>query len=127
MLNLSKDGNQEHRDKAEECDQKRRRHYRSVASSMHNLAMTYQDGGDWNEAKDLQEKVVKFFEDVLGADHIDTINSLSSVAAIYRSLGRFPEAAKLQERVVKVTTAKFGKHNYITLISMGNLAITYRR
>ena len=52
--------------------------------SMANLAMTYQNQGQWLAAEQLELQVIEKAKTLLGEDHPDTLWRMANLAAIYR-------------------------------------------
>jgi tetratricopeptide (TPR) repeat protein len=95
-------------------------------SSTTNLASTYRNQGQWEEAAKLDAEVMETCKAKLGADHPDTLRSMANLALTYRNQGRWEEAEKLQVEVLETCKAKLGADHPDTLRSMANLALTYR-
>ena len=94
-------------------------------SSMAMVALGYELQGMWEEAENLQLKVMESLRSKLGADHPHTLTSMGNLASTYRNQGRWEEAEKLEVQVMERSKSKLGADHPSTLISMGNLASTY--
>jgi tetratricopeptide (TPR) repeat protein len=70
-----------------------------------NLASTYRELGQPDEALPLQQRAVEITEAALGSDHPDTAIRLNNLASTYRELGQPDEALPLQQRVAEITEA----------------------
>ena len=77
--------------------------------STRSLAITYSSLGRFEEAKQLQEKVVEVRARTLGEDHPDTLKSMYNLGITYRSLDRLEEAKQLGEKVVEARARTLGK------------------
>lgn len=64
-------------------------------SSMANLASTYRNQGWWDEAEELEVKVMEMRKAVLGEAYLDTLSSMDNLAATYRSQRRANEADRI--------------------------------
>jgi len=93
--------------------------------SMHNLAITYRDLGQYDQALALQEPTLQLRRANLGEDHPATLDSMNELAITYGALGQYNKALALKERILKLWHAKRGEDHPETLRSMANLANTY--
>jgi Tetratricopeptide repeat len=64
-------------------------------TGMGNLASTYQNQGEWEEAEELGVQVMKTMKRVLGLEHPYTLTSMTNVASMCRDQGRWKEAEEL--------------------------------
>ncbi|MET7402386.1 FxSxx-COOH system tetratricopeptide repeat protein [Dactylosporangium sp. NPDC005572] len=81
---------------------------------------------DTSRAIALGESHVQACEQLLGADHPDTLNSRSNLAGGYWTAGRVDEAMALSERTLADRERVLGPDHPDTVRSRGNLAICYR-
>ncbi|KAK5683768.1 hypothetical protein LTR17_027225 [Elasticomyces elasticus] len=86
------------------------------------VASTLRGLGRWQEAEELEVKVMETSRSVLGGEHTDTLTNL---AATYRNQGRWKEAEGLQVKVIETRVRVQGGEHPDTLSSIGNLASTY--
>ncbi|KAJ5737309.1 uncharacterized protein N7483_002434 [Penicillium malachiteum] len=89
------------------------------------LAAAYMLEGRWEEAEQLQVRVMDERKTKLGDGHPDTLMSMHNLAATYWRQGRWEEAEQLQVQVMEARKAKLGNDHPDTLTSMVNLAATY--
>ena len=82
---------------------------------MGNLASTYQNQGQWDEAVTLEEKVLEVSKAVLGEWHPDTLKSKNNLAETYRAQGKIEKVARIQEEVLKNTMQILGNEHPDTL------------
>ena len=75
-------------------------------TSMANLASTYRNQGRWNEAEQLEIRVMKMRKKLLGAEHPDTLISMANLACTYRDQGRIFESGILELEVINIKTRK---------------------
>ncbi|KAH8834502.1 hypothetical protein DL96DRAFT_1810756 [Flagelloscypha sp. PMI_526] len=94
-------------------------------SSMNNLAWTYSDLGQYRDALELKEQVVKLQKRMLGEDHPHTLTCMNNLANTYSDLGQHRDALELKEQVLKLRKRILGEEHPDTLGSMNNLASTY--
>lgn len=57
-------------------------------SSMANLASTYGKQGQWEEAEELEVKVMEAMSGVLGKEHHLTLTAMANLASTYQDQGR---------------------------------------
>uniref|UniRef100_A0A8H7NHF5 DUF7779 domain-containing protein n=1 Tax=Bionectria ochroleuca TaxID=29856 RepID=A0A8H7NHF5_BIOOC len=96
------------------------------ASLYHCIAGYYMFEGKWTNAETSSAEAVKIREEVLGANHPDTLTSMANLASTYRNQGRWKEAEKLEVHVMETRKTKLGADHPDTLTGMANLASTYR-
>ena len=89
-----------------------------------NFGLVFRENGDFNNAEQLEGKVKDMREEVLGAEHPDTITSMSNLASTYWDQGRQDEAEQLQVQVMDMRKKLLGAEHPDTLTSMANLAST---
>ncbi len=75
---------------------------------MNNLALTYKELGQLEEAERLQTKTLKLRREVLGEHHPDTLISMNNLALTYKELGRLEEAEMLKEKMLKLHSKALG-------------------
>jgi tetratricopeptide (TPR) repeat protein len=92
--------------------------------SMHNLATTRQELGDFQGARELHEQTLAARQRVLGTDHPDTLWSMNNLAETYRDLGDLQGARELQKQTLAARRRVLGANHPDTLTSMHNLATT---
>lgn len=97
-----------------------------VAALQHKLGHSLVELGFYVEAIPLFEKAKQTQQAKLGADHIETINSLNKLAVTHRVAGKLETAIPLLEEALKLTRAKLGTGDPATLRSMFELAAGYR-
>ena len=59
----------------------------STLTSMANLATTYADQGRWQEAEELDVRVIEIRKRVLGEEHPSTLKSIANLAVVCRNRG----------------------------------------
>jgi tetratricopeptide (TPR) repeat protein len=70
------------------------------AQQLNQQAFKLCQAGHYAEAIPLVEQVLTIREEVLGPEHVDTIESLNDLAWLYNSVSRYEEAASLWQRVL---------------------------
>jgi tetratricopeptide (TPR) repeat protein len=83
--------------------------------------------GRWDEAEELQGKVMEARSRMLGEEHPDTLSAMASLAITYRKQGRWKKAEELQVKVMGAKLRVLSKEHPNTLTAMANLAATYRK
>ncbi len=92
-------------------------------AAMHNLAMAYQDAGEYDQAIPILEVTLAKRTDKLGGDHADTIESMNDLAVAYWEAGQVDRAISLYEATLLKVKAKLGDDHSDTLTVMDNLAV----
>ena len=71
-------------------------------------AMQFYEQGNYQEATELLEQVVRLALKAFGPDHPDVATALHNLAGLCRSQGRYAEAELLYRRSLKIREAKLG-------------------
>ncbi|KAJ7622319.1 P-loop containing nucleoside triphosphate hydrolase protein [Roridomyces roridus] len=85
----------------------------------------YHDGGQFRQARRINELWVEQCQKLLGDDHPDTLIVMANLAATYSGLGRYQEAELLQSSVLARRPKLLGDDHPDTLNAMADLAATY--
>ena len=96
-----------------------------VVAGLPHVLLHARDLGLPNEALALRG-AVSVVEEVLGAEHPDSLASRGSLAGVYESAGRLGEAIALYEEVLADRVRVLGEVHPDTLASRNNLAYAYR-
>ena len=83
------------------------------------------ENGQWQDAVELEEKVLKACKRTLGDEHPSTILSMNNLAWSYNNLGRPQDAVQLREKVLEACKRTLGDEHPNTLLSISNLAASY--
>jgi len=70
---------------------------------MNNLASFYRSLGRYEEAEPLLIDCLERRKQILGEDHLDTIDTLNNIAVLYESQGRYEEAEPLAAKLIELT------------------------
>ena len=65
--------------------------------------------GEYNQAKELQEKSPMIRKRSLDEDHADVASSYSNLASVYFSLCEYNQAKELHEKALMVRKRSFGE------------------
>ena len=94
---------------------------------MSNLAVTLQGAGDLTGARMLQARVLAIQRRVLGAEHLDTLQSMNNLAEDLRGLGDLATACSLNEETLDTRRRVLGPEHPNTLESMEQLGGCVKR
>ncbi|KAJ7105270.1 hypothetical protein C8R44DRAFT_745985 [Mycena epipterygia] len=89
------------------------------------LARMYEAEGRLDDAKGLEEGVLKQRTELLGQDHSDTLVAMGNLACTHSALGDFWRVKELEMVVLTKYRTIFGDSHPRTLRAMANLADTY--
>ena len=92
---------------------------------LNNLAVLYDDIGNYQKALELQEKCYELRCKVLGEEHPDTLGSLNNLANIYNHLGEYQKALELNKKCYELRCKVLGEEHTDTISSLNNLANIY--
>jgi tetratricopeptide (TPR) repeat protein len=96
-----------------------------VLEWQHQVDTLYQQG-KYQEAAQIQEKVLAWTEQNLGPDHPDTASGLNNLAVLYRSQGgAYAKAEPLYLRALAINEKALGPDHPDTAASLNNLAYMY--
>lgn len=95
------------------------------AITYNNLAIAYQDLGNYKQAKRLLTKALQLDTQNFGKNHPNTLVSLSNLGVAHRYLGEYEEAINLLQLVLQLNIQNFGKDHPNTAESRSNLANVY--
>ena len=89
------------------------------ATSLNNLAMLYQDMGDYVKAEPLFQKALEIYKQTLGEKHPDYAASLNNLALLYKSMGDYAKAEPLYRQALEIYKQALGeKHpDYATSLT----------
>jgi len=90
------------------------------------VADLYRNQGRWEEAEQLEVKVMETSWAKLSADHPSTLTSMANLASTYWNQRRWEDAEQLFVKVMEIRKAKLGADHPSTLTSMANLALAYQ-
>jgi tetratricopeptide (TPR) repeat protein len=93
---------------------------------MNNLALAYQEDGQYERSLPLLENLVAIRKATVGPDHLATLTTLNNLALAYRFTGQQRRAVPLHEEVLARSRLKLGADHPLTITRMGNLAESYR-
>ncbi|KAJ7765954.1 hypothetical protein DFH07DRAFT_938853 [Mycena maculata] len=85
----------------------------------------YNFSGRYQRAADLHTDLLMRQREILGKDHLNTLQTMVYLATTYRELGRFKEAGELDVSVLEKQRQLLGEDHPDTLHAMGSLACTY--
>lgn len=95
-------------------------------TSTANLASTYWDQGQLNEAEELGVQVLELQKQVLGPEHPDTLTSMAKLAYIWESLERVQDALALLKECVQLRTKILSQDHPHTRASLNTPLNTLR-
>lgn len=91
-----------------------------------NIANVLRDQAKYDEAWELDTKVLEEQRSLLGNEHRHTLITAGGFAADLRALGRYQEALEEAEETYQVWTDVYGEDHERTLFAANNLGVSYR-
>ena len=94
------------------------------AGIIHNMASTYEDMGDHQQAKEYYERALCIQLNKLGPDHVDVARTYHNMGNLHRHLGDNQQAKEYYERALSIQLNKLGTDHVdvaSTYHNMGNL------
>jgi tetratricopeptide (TPR) repeat protein len=95
-------------------------------STVHNLANTLRNQGDYAGARERYEMVLEAYTRLLGAEHSDTLGTAMGLANTLDDQGDYAGARERYEMVLEAYTRLLGAEHPDTLGTAHNLAVTLR-
>jgi eukaryotic-like serine/threonine-protein kinase len=89
------------------------------------IGQTYEDLGQYPEARKHLERALDLHRKVLGAENPKTLATMRRLAATAQLQGKYPEAEALLKQTLQIQRRVLGPEHPDTLDSMNSLAITY--
>ena len=77
-----------------------------VATILTNLALLYQDQGQYAAAEPLYKRALAIEEKALGPDHPEVATTLNNLASLYRATKRVKQAEVLEQRAKTIMVIK---------------------
>ncbi|KAI9684109.1 MAG: hypothetical protein M1829_003379 [Trizodia sp. TS-e1964] len=92
------------------------------ANSQSSFERIYFNTGRFNEAEDINRRLIELREKVLGPEHPDTLTSMSNLAGVINHQGKYEEAEAMNRHVTELSEKVLRPEHPDTLTSMSNLA-----
>jgi len=96
-----------------------------LARCLNNLAVLYQNMGDYAKAEPLLRQALEITKRALGEHHPNYAQSLNNLAGLYDTKGDYAKAEPLYRRALEIRKRALGEDHPDTLNTMNNLAATY--
>lgn len=102
---------------------------RGVPNAMDRLFNMYYYGSgvarDCHKAAYWAERLVKFFLETEGLEHVHTLSCMNNLSAAYGALGKNDASLQVQEQVYPITCKLLGEEDEQSLTALNNLAVAY--
>ncbi|VUC29845.1 unnamed protein product [Clonostachys rosea] len=92
---------------------------------LHRLARFFYCCGRWDQTEQYANQSMNLRKEILGPEHIETLNSMNTLALAYSEQGRCEEAEKMHEHLAETQKRIFGEQDPGTLTTLNNLAKAY--
>src|SRR5262245_39143915 len=96
------------------------------AGKLYKESVSLRGKGQYDQAIPLAERALTLREKALGAEHLDTTNSLNTLASLYYYKGDYAQAEPLYRRALAIREKTQGAEHTETATSLNNLALLYR-
>ena len=94
--------------------------FRSLGQSYSNLALIYRDLGDFEQAKEYQQRALDMQLDKLGPVHVKVARSYNNLALMYKDLGDFEQTKEYKQRALAIRADKHGLNKTPDKVSTAN-------
>ena len=96
-------------------------------TSLGTLALILQDQGKYEQAEQMNRRVLEGREKVLGPDHPDTLTSAYNLALVLKSQGKYEQAEQMYRWTLEGEEKALGPDHSGTLITVWSMATLYKR
>ena len=93
----------------------------SISALLNNMALVYQEQGEYEKALEYFGKALDVRERVLGSGHPDTAATYNNMAGVYKEQGDYEKALKLYEKAFTVFMTKLGVNHPYTQRTQRNV------
>ena len=93
------------------------------ARSLNNLAVLYNDMGDYAKAEPLYRQALAIRKEVLGEKHPEYAQSLNNLAGLYENMGDYAKAEPLYRQALAIRREVLGEKHPDYAQSLNNLAV----
>ncbi|CAL5219862.1 g1780 [Coccomyxa viridis] len=83
-------------------------HHPNLADSLSNLAILYNQSGEYDKAQPLYERALQIYQTVHGPDHPDVAHTLTDLAVLHLEQGHEEQGRPLLERALVIQEAALG-------------------
>ena len=98
----------------------------SISNLLNNMALVYQDQGDYEKALEYNGKALDVRERVLGSGHPDTAATYNNMAVVYQEQGDYEKALKYYGKALDVKERTLGSDHPSTATTYNNMAGVYQ-
>jgi CHAT domain-containing protein len=95
------------------------------ATSLNNLALLYEDIGDYTRAEPLLKQAMEIRRKTLGENHPDYATGLNNLAGVYLAMGNYARAEPLHKQTMEIFRKALGESHPSYATSLNNLAVLY--
>jgi len=110
---------------SEKLDGKFEKHPLVEASLRDTLGGTYRNLGEHEAAEPHLERAIRLRQEHLGADHLETLNSMDRLAWLYLDQARYEKAVEFLEKAVSISRRAHGEEHLRTLSFINALGCAY--
>ena len=89
--------------------------------------MIYQNLGEFEQAKESEQRAVEIKMEKLGPEHVKVATSCTTLALICRDLGDFEQAKEYQQHALDIELDKLGPKHVNVARSYNNVALIYKK
>jgi eukaryotic-like serine/threonine-protein kinase len=96
-----------------------------LAAHLTTLAMVHDSMGSADDAMQLYERALEIWEEALGQEHPDFVNTLNNLAISHYRRGAFEEAKDVHERALAIREEALGPEHPLVAATLHNLAVVH--
>ena len=97
----------------------------SISALLNNMALVYQEQGEYEKALEYFGKALDVRERVLGSDHPDTATTYNNMAVVYKEQGEYEKALEYNGKALEVVERVLGSDHPYTATMYNNIAGVY--
>src|SRR5216683_701800 len=96
------------------------------AQSLNNLALLYDDVGEYPKAEPLLEQALAIKRTILGEEHPDVAGSLNDLAVLYDDMGEYRKVEPLYQQALTISRTVLGEQHPDIAGRLNNLSLLYK-
>jgi CHAT domain-containing protein/Tfp pilus assembly protein PilF len=108
------------------CEKKLGAEHPAVASMLNNLALFYEEKGDYARVESLYQRAVTIYEKTRGPDHPHLAAALDNLGGLYKTKSDYARAEPLYQRALSILEKAHGAQHPEVAKPLNNLALLYR-
>lgn len=93
--------------------------------ALHQLAWLFASQRAYEEAEEMYERARKGYDEVLGPEHLSTLETTSNLGLLYADWNKLSKAEEMYQQALEGKEKRLGQEHISTLDTMNNLGLLY--